>query len=102
MSIFNKIFRVGSQKSIKSLQSIVEKINSFETDFSKLSDEQLKEKTKGFKKKLKFEKNNSADLEQTLKQILPEAFALVRESAKRTLNQRHFDVQLIGDRKSVV
>ncbi len=67
---------------------IVEKINSLEKDFEKIPDDKLKEKTLEFKERLK--KGESLD------HLLPEAFALVRESAKRTLHQRHFDVQLLG------
>jgi preprotein translocase subunit SecA len=88
MSIFTKIFGDSNVKYIKSLQPAVEKINSFEKDFEKLSEDQLKEKTKEFKERLA--------KGETLDDILPEAFALVREASKRTLNQRHFDVQLIG------
>src|SRR5258707_20657 len=88
MSIFTKIFGDANEKKIKSLQPIVEKINSFEPELQKLSDQGLKEKTQELKERLK----NG----QTLDDLLPEAFALVREAAKRTLNQRHFDVQLIG------
>jgi len=88
MSIFSKIFGDPNEKYIKSLEPVVEKINSFETEYQKLSAEQLKEKTKEFKQRLAGGEN--------LANVLPEAFALVRESAKRTLNQRHFDAQLIG------
>ena len=88
MSILAKIFGDSNQKYIKNLQPIVEKINSFEPEMQKLSAEQLKEKTKEFKDRLKSG--------ETLDDILPEAFAMVREVGKRTLNQRHFDVQLIG------
>lgn len=69
-------------------QKIVDKINLLEKDFEKISDDQLAEKTKEFKERLK--------KGETLDDILPEAFALVREGAKRTLGQRHFDVQLLG------
>jgi len=88
MSILSKIFGDPNEKFIKGLGPIVEKIGSFEADFVKLSADQLKDKTKEFKERLA--------KGQTLGDILPEAFALVREAAKRTLNQRHFDVQLIG------
>ncbi len=87
MSFLNKIFQNPEEKYFKKLEPIVEEINSFEPEFEKFSDQQLKEKTFEFKARLK-EKEN-------LETILPEAFALVRESAKRTLKQRHFDVQLI-------
>ncbi len=92
MSILNIIFGSSNQKFIKNLKPAVEKINSFEPEIQKLSVEQLKEKTKELKEKL----NLPAGRGQTLDDILPEAFALVREAGKRTLNQRHFDVQLIG------
>jgi len=88
MSILSKIFGDPNEKFIKGLQPIVVKINSFEPEFEKLSAEQLKEKTKEFKERLA--------KGETLEDILPEAFALVREASKRTLNQRHFDVQMIG------
>jgi preprotein translocase subunit SecA len=88
MSILSKIFGDPNEKFVKNLQPIIEKINSFEPEFEKLSAEQLKAKTVDFKERLASG--------QTLDDILPEAFALVREAGKRTLNQRHFDVQMIG------
>ena len=88
MSILSKIFGDPNEKFIKNLQPTIDKINSFEPEFEKLSAEQLKEKTKEFKERLQ--------KGETLEDILPEAFALVREAGKRTLNQRHFDVQMIG------
>ena len=88
MSILTKIFGDPNEKYLKKIQPIVEKINSLEPRFEKLSDEKLREKTEEFKQRLK--------KGETLEDILPEAFALVREAAKRTLGQRHFDVQLMG------
>ena len=88
MSIFTKIFGDSSQKYLKDIQPFVEKINSFEPELQKLSNEQLRLKTKEFKERL--------ENGQTLDDVLSEAFAVVREVSKRTLNQRHFDVQLIG------
>ncbi|MFC1663681.1 preprotein translocase subunit SecA [Patescibacteria group bacterium] len=88
MSIFNKIFSDPNKKYLKEIQPQVERINELEAEFEKIPAEKLKEKTKEFKQRLK--KGEALD------NILPEAFALVRESAKRTLSQRHFDVQLIG------
>src|SRR3990172_180178 len=70
-------------------EPLIKKINSLESEIEKLSNEELKEKSLGLKKAIQ-------EKEKSLDEILPEAFALVRESAKRTLNQRHFDVQLIG------
>ncbi|MFL1780895.1 Preprotein translocase subunit SecA [Candidatus Hepatincolaceae symbiont of Richtersius coronifer] len=77
-----------NEKIIKRFLPTIEKINAFETPFEKLSDEELKNKTASFKAHLAQGK--------TLDQILPEAFATVREAAKRVLKQRHFDVQLMG------
>ena len=88
MSLLSKFFGDSHQKFVKKLQPIVENINSFEEKVKGLSDEQLKEKTKELQQQLTHGK--------TIDDILPEAFALVREAGKRTLNQRHFDVQLIG------
>ena len=88
MSIFNKIFKSYSEKEVKRIMPIVEKINSLEPEIQKLTDEELKNKTNEFKEQLKQGK--------TLDDILPEAFALVREASKRVLGMRHFDVQLIG------
>ncbi len=88
MSIFTKFFGDSNQKYIKNLQPLIEKINSLEPELQKLSGEQLKEKTKEFKERL--------SKGETLDDLLPEAFATVREASRRTLNQRHFDVQLIG------
>ncbi len=77
-----------NRKAFKRAQAVVEKVNALEPDFVKLSDEELKGKTQEFKERLK--------KGETLDDILPEAFAAVREAAKRTLNMRHFDVQIIG------
>ncbi len=88
MSILNKIFGDANKKYIDKLQPTVEKINSFESELEKLSKESLKEKTAELKER--FKKG------EDLNNLLPEAFALTREAAKRTLGQRHFDVQLIG------
>jgi preprotein translocase subunit SecA len=87
MSIFSKIFGGGEKEAAK-LWPVVEKINGLEKDFESLADEALKNKTKEFRARLA--KGESLD------DLLSEAFAAVRESAKRSLGQRHFDVQLIG------
>ena len=78
----------SNEKDLKRLQPLVDHINSLEPDFEKLSDAELRAKTDEFKARL-------ADGE-SLDEILPEAYAAVREAAKRTIRQRHFDVQLIG------
>ncbi|MBN2094112.1 MAG: preprotein translocase subunit SecA [Candidatus Zambryskibacteria bacterium] len=88
MSFLNKIFGDQSKRYIKEIYPIVIQINGFEESVSKLSNEDLKNKTKEFKERLK--------KGETLDDILPEAFACVREAARRTLGERHFDVQLLG------
>ena len=88
MPFLSKIFGDANARYIKSLQPIVDRINSLEKDFEKLSDIQLKEKTAEFRQRL--------SEGEFLDDILPEAFASVREASKRTLGQRHFDVQLMG------
>jgi preprotein translocase subunit SecA len=92
MSILSKILGDANEKYLKKLQPIIEKINQLESEFEKFSDEQLKEKTKELKQRLNPPTGGGA----TLESVLPEAFASVREAAKRTLGQRHFDCQLIG------
>ena len=88
MGIFSKIFKSYSEKEVQRVMPIVDKINSLEPEIQKLSDSELKEKTNEFKKRL--------SENETLDDILPEAFAVVREASKRVLGMRHFDVQLIG------
>ncbi|MEK7076777.1 MAG: preprotein translocase subunit SecA, partial [Patescibacteria group bacterium] len=88
MSFLTGIFGDANKRYIDSLLPTVEKINSFEQDFERTPDEGLKEKTVDLRGRL------SAG--ETLDDILPEAFAVAREAARRTLRQRHFDVQLIG------
>ncbi|MBU4510798.1 preprotein translocase subunit SecA, partial [bacterium] len=83
-----KIFGDPNEKELKRLQPIVEKISSYEPDILKLDDEKLKNKTPEFKERL--------DKGETLDDILPEVFAVVREVAKRVTKMRPFDVQLIG------
>ncbi|MDP3991107.1 MAG: preprotein translocase subunit SecA [Candidatus Nealsonbacteria bacterium] len=89
MSIITKVFGDANQKYIKKLGPQVDKINGLEKIFEGFSAEQLKTKTIELKEKII---KSSIPLDD----ILPEAFALVREAAKRTLSQRHFDVQLFG------
>ncbi|MCX6731856.1 MAG: preprotein translocase subunit SecA, partial [Candidatus Parcubacteria bacterium] len=83
MSILTRIIGDSNKRFLKKLQPIVEEINKLEEKTEKLSDEELKNKTKELRGR-------------PLDEILPEAFAAVREAAKRTLKQRHFDVQLLG------
>ncbi|WP_409432877.1 preprotein translocase subunit SecA [Litorimonas sp. RW-G-Af-16] len=88
LGIAKKIFGTENDRKLKKLRPLVEKINSLEPDFVKLTDDALRLKTDEYRKRY-------ADGE-TLDDLLPEAFATVREAAKRTLGQRHYDVQLIG------
>lgn len=87
-SLIAKILGTSNERELKRLQPIVKEINSFEPTIKALSDSQLAEKTNYFREQLSAGK--------TLDDILPEAFAVVRETAQRTLGQRHYDVQLVG------
>jgi preprotein translocase subunit SecA len=78
----------SNDKEVKRLKPIVEKVNSFEPHFQNLSDNELRAKTEEFKERL--------SKEETLDDLLPEAFAAVREASRRTIGLRHFDVQLMG------
>jgi len=86
--VLTKVFGTKHQREVKKLKPIVEKINSFEKDISLLTDSELQTKTNEFRERL--QKGEPLD------DILPEAFAVVREASKRTLGLRHYDVQLIG------
>ena len=88
MGLYSKIFGSTSSKFIKKNNKIIAEINAFEADISKLADEDFPKKTQEFKDRLK----NGESLDD----ILPEAFALVREAQKRTLDIRLYDVQMIG------
>ena len=88
MSIFSKIFGTHSQHEVKRIIPIVDKIEALAPEFEKLTDDELKAKTPEFKARL--EKG------ETLDDLLPEAFAVVREAGKRVLGMEHFRVQLIG------
>ena len=87
MNIFKKLFG-SNEREVKKLHPIVDQINDLENEISRLSDKDLKNKAVEFRHRL--EKN------ETLEDILPEAFAVVREAAKRVIGERHYDVQLIG------
>jgi preprotein translocase subunit SecA len=87
-NILKKIIGTKNERELKRIQPFVEKISSLEDDYKALSDEQLKAKTPFFKERL--------EQGEELDSLLPEAFAAAREAAKRTVNMRHFDVQLIG------
>jgi preprotein translocase subunit SecA len=86
--LLDRIMRAGEGKILRELSKVVDKVNSFESSIAPLSDDALRAKTDEFKSRLAGG--------ETLDDLLPEAFAVVREAAKRTLGQRHYDVQLMG------
>ena len=88
LDFISKFIKSGNQKELDRIAKIVENINKFEENFKNLTDIDLLNKTSEFKNRIK----NG----ETLNQILPEAFALVKEASSRTRNERHYDVQLIG------
>ena len=88
LNFITKFIKSSNQRELERIEKIVEKINSLEDVTKKLDDSDFPKKTQEFKDKIK---NGN-----TLDQILPEAFALVREASRRTRDERHFDVQLIG------
>lgn len=88
LELVKKIIGDSNEREIKKMYKIVDIINEMEPEMEALSDEQLREKTAEFKARLAED--------ETLDDLLPEAFAVVREASKRTLGMRHFDVQLIG------
>ncbi|MEN8114882.1 MAG: preprotein translocase subunit SecA, partial [Actinomycetota bacterium] len=88
MSIFSKALRIGEGKRLKELEALVVRVNALEPEFEKLTDDDLLAKTAEFRNR--FANGESLDA------LEDEAFSVVREAAKRTLGQRHFDVQVIG------
>jgi preprotein translocase subunit SecA len=86
--LLDKILRAGEGRAVKELVKISVQVNKFEQEISSLDDQSLRAKTDSFKERV--------NKGETLDSILPEAFAVVREAAKRTLGQRHYDVQLMG------
>ena len=86
---FSKIFKSSNQQELDKIQNIILAINSKENEIKSLSEGDIKEKTFNFKK-------NAQSGLLKIDEILPECFALVREAAKRTLGERHYDVQLAG------
>jgi preprotein translocase subunit SecA len=101
--LLTKVFGSSNQRYLKSIQPIVDQINALEPAIKKLSDEQLRTRTAEFKEQLQRAVAGATDPEdrkrrerQALDEILPEAFAIVREASVRTTGMRHFDVQLIG------
>ena len=88
VGLLDKLLRAGEGRAIKELEKIAQKVNKFESETSILDDNSLQNKTTEFKERI--------SKGETLDSLLPEAFAVVREAAKRTLGQRHYDVQLMG------
>ena len=88
LNFLKNIFGSTNQRKVSALQPIVDQINALEHSLLTLSDSELKNKTLEFKQRLKNK--------ETIDQIMPEAFAVVREASKRVIGQRHFDVQLMG------
>src|SRR3989339_282945 len=97
-SIGEKVFMIGSlikkivgsknERELKRIQPVIQRINELEPTVSALSDDQLRAKTAEFKERIQ--------RGESIEEILPETFAVVREAGKRTLGERHYDVQLIG------
>ena len=117
-SLVAKVFGTKNEREIKHLLPQVEAINAFEPAMQKLSDDELRAKTDEFRKKIQehlsritddaeadadrqklIETERDQALKDVLEELLPEAFAVVREAGRRVLNMRHFDVQLIGGMK---
>lgn len=88
MGLLSKVVGTHSEREVKRVLPIVDRIENMEPEFEKLSDEELKDKTREFKERL--------NKGETLDDILPEAYAVVREASKRTIGMRHYRVQLIG------
>ena len=88
LGFIQRLLGNNSAHEVKKMRKVVDHINSIEKDYINLTDQQLKNKTAEFKRRLK--------KGETLDDLLPEAFAVVREASKRVLGMRHFDVQLIG------
>jgi preprotein translocase subunit SecA len=86
--ILDKLSNIGEGRKLKNLESIAQLVNTFEPEIEELGDDELRAKTTEFKER--------ADNGEDLDDLLPEAFAVVREGARRTIGQRHFDVQLMG------
>src|SRR5881409_3917778 len=101
--VLTKVFGSSNERFLKTIRPLIERINEFEPGIQKLSDEQLRNRTAEFKQQLQTAVAGARDFEdrkrlerEALDEILPEAFAIVREASVRTTGMRHFDVQLIG------
>ena len=101
--VLTKVFGSSNERFLKSIRPVIEQINGFEPEIEKLSDDRLREKTAHFKAQIQDAVKDARDKDdrkykeqQILNEILPEAFAVVREASKRTTGMRHFDVQMVG------
>src|SRR5213078_4565501 len=101
--VLTKVFGSSNERFLKSITPLIAEINEFEPAIQKLTDEQLREKTAQFKEHIAGEVKDARDKDdrkyreqRALNEILPEAFAVVREGSVRTTGMRHFDVQMIG------
>src|SRR6516225_7715929 len=102
-TVLTKVFGSSNERFLKSIKPVIAEINAFEPAIQQLSDEQLRAKTAQFKEHIAAEIGDARDKDErkyreqrVLNEILPEAFAVVREASKRTTGMRHFDVQMIG------
>ncbi len=102
-SIFTKVFGTSNERAVKRMQPVLDQINGFEAAIEALTDEQLRAKTAEFRERIATRTADIADRDERiaaekvmLDEILPEAFAVVREAGKRAVGMRHFDVQMIG------
>ncbi|AFL87625.1 protein translocase subunit secA [Terriglobus roseus DSM 18391] len=102
-SVFTKVFGTSNERAVKRMQPVLDQINGFEASLLPLTDEQLRGKTLEFKERIAARTADIADRDEriaaekvVLDEILPEAFAVVREAGKRAVGMRHFDVQMIG------
>ncbi len=87
-AMLDKILRMGEGKILRRLETVAKQVNSLEPEFENLSDDELRAQTDDFRRRL--------EAGESLDDLMPEAFATVRESARRVLGQRHFDVQIMG------
>ena len=88
MGVFDKILRAGEGKTLRKLEAVARSVNTIEDEFTVLTDAELRELTDEYRERYA--------AGESLDDLMPEAFATVREAAKRTLGQRHYDVQIMG------
>src|SRR5262245_7396011 len=93
-TILTKVIGTRNEREIKRMRSILQRIGELEATIRPLSDDQLRAKTEEFRKRIRGDGSSGGG--ESLDNLLPEAFAVVREAGRRVLNMRHFDVQLIG------